>query len=133
MIGTNHDAQNRRIHTRYRLPSMYTEIGVRELQDDEFRFTGHAYDISLGGMRFELDEAIEPGTSIAVRIQLPGPTTDRERRAIFAMANVVWIEEDDVESGGPIRMACVFRNFCHPGDEQRLLSQLSSGHYARAA
>ena len=49
------------------------------------------------------------------------------------MANVVWLEEDDLENGGPIRMACVFRNFCHPGDEQRLLAQLSCGHYARAA
>ena len=133
MIGTKTDARNRRIHTRYQLPSMYTEIGVRELDDTEFRISGHAYDISLGGMRFELDEPLGPGTTIAVRIQLPGPTSDRGRRAIFAMANVVWLEEDDLENGGPIRMACVFRNFCHPGDEQRLLAQLSCGHYARAA
>ena len=27
MIGTKPDARNRRIHTRYQLPSMYTEIG----------------------------------------------------------------------------------------------------------
>src|SRR5690606_10041188 len=96
---------------------------------------GHAYDISFGGMRFELDELIEPGTTIAVRIQLPGPTIHhgQGRRAIFAMATVVWTEQDDLDQGGPFRMACVFKNFCHPGDEQRLLDQLSSGQYSRAA
>lgn len=135
MFRPTSTAQNRRIHTRYHLPSMYTEVAVRELDSDQFRCHGHAYDISLGGMRFELDEVIEPGTPIAVRIQLPGPTIhrDEDRRAIFAMATVVWTEPDDLEQGGPVRMACVFRNFCHPGDEQRLLTQLSSGQYARAA
>jgi hypothetical protein len=114
---------------------MYTEVSVRELESESFQFQGHAYDISLGGMRFELDNVIEPGTQIAVRIQLPGPTSqrDRDRRAVFAMATVVWTEQDDLDQGGPVRMACVFKNFCQPGDEQRLLSQLTSGLYARAA
>ncbi|MFG0292893.1 MAG: PilZ domain-containing protein [Phycisphaerales bacterium JB050] len=137
MLRSTLNAQNRRIHTRYQLPSMYTEVAVRELESDHFRSHGHAYDISLGGMRFELDELIEPGTRIAVRIQLPGPTfhhtQDKDRRAIFAMATVVWTEQDDLDQGGPFRMACVFKNFCQPGDEQRLLNQLSSGQYSRAA
>lgn len=135
MIPSSLGRQNRRIHTRYSLPSMYTEISVREMDSTEFTSTGHAYDISLGGMRFELDQAIEPGTPIAVRILLPGPSSLRgtDRRAIFAMGHVVWTEEDDLEQGGSVRMACVFHNFCQPGDEQRLLSQLSSGQYARAA
>lgn len=135
MIPSRADSQNRRIHTRYQLPSMYTEVSVRELESTEFTSSGHAYDISLGGMRFELDEAIAPGTPIAVRILLPGPSSlhGNDRRAIFAMGTVVWIEEDDLDQGGPVRMACVFRNFCQPGDEHRLLAQISAGQYARAA
>lgn len=124
---------NRRIHTRYQLPSMYTEIAVREPGTEQYTMTGHAYDISLGGMRFELDEPIQPGTAIEVRIQLPGPTALRPDHAICATAHVVWTEQDDLEGGGSVRMACVFHSFARPGDEQALLAQISRGSYARAA
>lgn len=126
---------NRRIHTRYQLPSMYTEISVREPGTESYTMTGHAYDISLGGMRFELDAPIEPGTVIEVRIELPGPTSLRPGRdhGICATAHVVWSEPDDLEDGGSVRMACVFHSFDRPGDEQALLTQISRGSYARAA
>jgi hypothetical protein len=128
-------ARERRRHTRYLLPSMYTEIAVRPLDSDEFVWHGHAYDLSVGGMRFELDQPIEPGTPVAVRIQLPGSTMLRphERKPIYAFANTVWIEEDDIESAGPVRMACVFTRFCMPGDEERLSKRLSNGRFSLAA
>ncbi len=125
----------RRVHERYLLPSMYTAIDVRPGEADSFKWTGHAYDLSVGGMRFELDEAITPGTEIGVRITLPGAEHLRliERKPIYVLATVVWVEEDDLESGGPVRMACVFRNFCQPGDEARLRARLESGRYSLAA
>ena len=124
----------RRQFERYRLPSMYTAIAARELHAEQFSLTGHAYDISRGGMRFELDQPLEPGTRIALRIELPGSAASwAEPRVVFAFANVVWIEQDDLDDTGPVRMACVFTNFCRPGDEDHLMRRLRSGRYAKAA
>ncbi len=128
-------AKDRRQHTRYVLPSMYTTVEVRPLDSEKFQWQGHAYDISEGGMRFELDHAVEPGTKIAMRLQLPG--ADRlaltERRPVYVFANVVWVEQDDLEHSGPVRMACVFTRFVMPGDRDRLQGRLTSGRYSRAA
>jgi len=128
-------ASERRRHQRYVLPSMYTGVDVRPMDSDSFDWKGHAYDISEGGMRFELDQPIEPGTQIAVRIQLPGAEFLRltERRPVYAFANVVWIEEDDLDQGGPVRMACVFSRFVMPGDKERLCQRLASGRFSLAA
>jgi hypothetical protein len=126
---------DRRQHPRYLLPSMYTEVALRLLDEDTFDHQGHAYDISVGGMRFEIDRPIEPGSAVALRIQLPGAESLRawERRPVFAFANVVWLEEDDLDLPGPVRMACVFTRFCQPGDDQRLLRRLTSGRFSLAA
>ena len=74
------EATDRRRHPRYLLPSMYTSVDVRPLSSDEYQWSGHAYDISLGGLRFELDHPIEPGTRVAIRIELPG--AERLRRLL---------------------------------------------------
>lgn len=125
----------RRRHERYLLPSMYTEVEARPLDCEEFVWQGHAYDISEGGMRFELDSPVEPGTPIALRLQLPGAQhlLASERRPVHAFANVVWIESEDVDQGGPVRMACVFTRFVVPGDAERLRGRLHSGRYSLAA
>lgn len=130
-----HAHVNRRRFDRYVLPSMYTQVAVRLLDEERFNYEGHAYDISKGGLRFELDRPIEPGTQIALRITLPGASMLRvvERKPVFAMGNVVWLHEDDLEQPGPVRMACVFRNFCQPGDEERLMRRLKSGQFSLAA
>lgn len=122
----------RRKFERYDLPSMYTEIKVRELDESTFETAGHAYDISLGGIRFEIDTPIEPGTRIAVQLQLPG-TALLDRKAIFAFATVVRVYEDDLEARGPVRIACVFDSFSTPDAQQRLAGVLSSGRYTKAA
>jgi hypothetical protein len=130
-----HSGKDRRRYQRFVLPSMYTEVEVRPLDSEKFEWKGHAYDVSEGGMRFELDRPIEPGTQIAVRLQLPGAQhlTITERRPVYAFANVVWIEEDDIEQGGPVRLACVFTRFVMPGEEARLRARLRSGRYSLAA
>ncbi|MDX2114316.1 MAG: PilZ domain-containing protein [Planctomycetota bacterium] len=127
--------KERRRHPRYVLPSMYTAVEVRPLESEQFLWKGHAYDVSEGGMRFELDRPIEPGTRVALRIQLPGAQHLRitERRPVYAFANVVWIEEDDLDQCGPVRMACVFSRFVQPGDAERLRDRLRSGRYSLAA
>lgn len=126
---------DRRIHPRFVLPVMYTAVAARRLDSDAFNAFGHAYDLSEGGMRFEVDEPIEPGTAIVVRLQLPGtPISWAERRPVYAFANVVWVEEEDLQIGaGPVRMACVFRRFVQQGDLERLRRALDSGRYAMAA
>lgn len=127
--------KERRQHERYLLPSMYTAIDIRTGDAEDFSLSGHAYDLSVGGMRFELDEALEPGTEVCVRITLPGAEHLRplHRKPIYALASVVWIEPDDLESGGPVRMACVFKAFLQLGDEDRLRARLLSGRYSLAA
>ncbi len=127
--------KDRRRFPRYLLPSMYTSIAVRPLDMEGFQWEGHAYDISEGGMRFEIDEPIPPGSAVAMRIELPGAHSLRiaERRPVYVMANVVWLEEDDLEHPGPVRMACVFHQFVQPGDRERLMGRLKSGRYSLAA
>lgn len=111
---------------------MYTQVKVRQLDELTFNEQGHAYDISLGGLRFELDTPIEPGTRIAVQIQLPGSAL-LDRKAIFAFATVVRVFEDDLEARGPVRIAAVFETFSSPDAEQRLQAALASGRFSKAA
>lgn len=125
----------RRAHPRYLLPSMYTTIAVRAIDSDEFTWEGHAYDISEGGMRFEVDHPIPPGAEVAIRIELPGASSMRvaDRKPVYVFANVVWLEEEDIDTAGPVRMACVFKRFVEPGDQERLMARLKSGRYSLAA
>ena len=126
-------AHDRRMHVRYELPAMYSRILLRTLDTDEFLWEGHAYDISEGGVRFELDRPIEPGTPVALRIDLPAAFAERRtaRRSAFAFANVVWLEDED--EPGPARMAAVFTRFAREGDRELLLRRLTRGRYALAA
>jgi len=125
----------RRQHERFAVPWMYTPVWLREMEDARFRLFGHAYDVSRGGMRFELDEPIEPGRAVGVRIGLAsaGVAELWRPRSVHAMATVIWVEPDDVESGGAVRMACAFRNFCGPRDEELLMRTLEAGRYRAAA
>src|SRR5579862_6810494 len=98
---------------------MYTPVAVKLLADDSYEFEGHAYDISEGGMRFELDRPIEAGTPVAIRVMLPGPRPQAER-SVCVYANVIWVE-NDADEPGPVRMAAAFTKFAHALDKERLL------------
>lgn len=82
---------------------------------------GHAYDISEGGARIELDEPLPEGEPLEVRFTLPGETRD-----VQAHADVVWVnpEEDDP---GPRRMALKFTDFVTQADRDRLVRFLGTG------
>lgn len=116
---------DRRNHTRYALPSMYTTVTVLN-GDGSIRCVGHAYDISEGGMRFELLDALEPGSTGELRIDLPGGSD----RAVTATCNILWVEEEDLELPGPVRMACSFASVDEPA---KLAALLRRGRYHMAA
>ncbi len=118
----------RRNHARYELPSMYTTVCVVDADGAE-RCGGHAYDISQGGMRFELDDALEPGSTVQIRIDLPGGND----RTVLADVNILWVEEEDVELEGPVRMAGSFAGFSNEEDATRLKKMLRRGRYHLAA
>lgn len=130
---------DRRQFPRYDLEAMYTSLAARTLDQDEFTLEGHSYDVSLGGIRFELDRAIEPGTTIAMMINLPtmnhGPRPAAQHLthadAVFVFANVVWV--DDADEPGPVKMAAVFTRWARSGDRERLAAELRKGHYRRQA
>jgi hypothetical protein len=127
--------QNRRRFERFELPCMYTGVGVRTLDSEAFDREGHAYNVSEGGVQFELDYGIAPGTPVALRIDLPpsvlvagdiGPG-----RSVFVLGNVVWL--DDTDGPGPVRMAMAITRFARAGDRDRLMRIFSAGKLRRAA
>ena len=123
---------NRRQFDRFTVEPMYTPIAVRAEGSDAFDIEGHAYDISEGGARFELDRALKPGSSIAMQITLPATaTSDLEPRRVHVFANVIWIEDED--QPGPVRTAAVFTHFARTADRTRLLRQISTGRFKMAA
>jgi hypothetical protein len=124
---------DRRQHTRFTLPAGYTPILVRTLDREDFHIEGYAYDLSEGGVRFELDQPVAPGTAIAMQIMLPGlaHATTGPGRAVFVFANVVWLEDED--EPGPVKMAAVFSRFARAEDLARLRGQLMGRRYRAAA
>lgn len=105
-----------RIQPRLRVPAMYTLLRARLAGDDRYRWTGHIYDISVSGIRFELDEPLEPGTRVEVRGMLPGHTQTFFR----ALGPIVRIHDDVADDFGPTRMAMRFEQFHAAGDRRRL-------------
>ncbi|MBY0311045.1 MAG: PilZ domain-containing protein [Phycisphaerales bacterium] len=127
------NASDRRRFARFQLEPMYTPVAVRLLDSEVFENEGHAYDLSEGGLRFEAERAVPPGTKVALQITLPnldvrdiGPG-----RSVFVFANVVWLEDEDAP--GPYKMAAVFTHFARAGDRDRLLRQFATGRYRAAA
>lgn len=125
-------AQNRRQHARVCLPPMYTPIAVRLLHDETFTLEGHTYDISEGGVQFELDKAIAPGSQVVVQIELPvsvggGPAAARH---VFVTGNVVWVDDSEP---GPVRLAVAFTRFAREQDRELLADRLSAVRGGRQA
>ncbi len=126
----------RRQFPRFVVEPMYTPIAARietgeGEEDAPFDIEGHAYDISEGGARFELDRAVAPGSRIAMRIFMPGLSERDEGRSVLVYANVVWSE--DTDEAGPYRTAAVFTHFARACDRDRLVRHFSSGRYRLAA
>jgi hypothetical protein len=108
---------------------MYTPVLVDTGGGPEQIRDGHCYDVSEGGVQFELDEPIELGTAVEIKLELPGQIDD-PARTVRAFANIVWI---DASEPGPVRMAAAFSRFAHASDRERLFGRIVSGQLARAA
>ena len=112
-----------RSHPRLKLPPMYTLVRAKLAGAAQYRWTGHIYDISASGMRFELDEALEMGETLEVRGMLPGVhhTTFR------AIGRVVRLhdDEDEDDAPGPVRMGMHFERFETESDARRLSDYLT--------
>jgi hypothetical protein len=123
---------NRRRFPRYTTNPAYTPVAVRILDGrGGEELEGHAYNISEGGVRFEVDRALEPGTRIGVRVTFPGAAGNDADRSILAVATVVWTE--DADEPGPVRTAAAFEHFAGAGDRAKLTEQFATGRYRLAA
>lgn len=107
---------------RLKLPAMYTLLRARHPGDTRYRWTGYIYDISVTGMRFELDEALEPGTEIEVRGMLPAG----KHTTFRASGRVVRIHDDEEMRVGPVRMAMNFDAFIRENERERLVDYLQT-------
>lgn len=113
---------NRRLHERFALQAMYTAVeATRAAAPADDPLTGHAYDISEGGARIELDEPLPEGEAVRLRFTLPGLD-----RAVDARGHVVWVNPED-DDPGPRRMAMRFSDFAASSDRDRLLRFLGGG------
>ncbi len=113
-------ASESRQSARLKLPPMYTLVRVRPAGAERYCWTGYIYDISLTGMRFELDAAVEPGTKLEIRAMLPGPA----HTAISASGRVIRIHDDD-HMPGPVHMGLIFDAF-EEGDQLKLRDYLAA-------
>ena len=123
---------DRRQFERFSVPPMYTSVGIRPIDIEVYLWEGHAYDVSEGGIRFELDRGIAPGTRVGIRIDLPqrigtvpGTADAGPERALFAIGTVVWADDSEP---GPVQMAAVITRFARDIDRERLLRQFRFGH-----
>lgn len=109
-----------RLAPRLKLPAMYTLLRIKPRGEDRYRWTGHIYDISASGMRFEMDTDLPAGSEIEVRAMLPGATPT----CVTAAGHIVRMHEDD-PALPPVRMAMTFDRFSHPIDRQKLADYLT--------
>ncbi len=113
---------------RLTLPAAYTLVRVKPEGAERYRWTGHIYDISLTGMRFELDAPLPPGSEVEVRGMLPGA----QHTTFRATGQVVRIHDQAEADGGPCRMALTFSKFQTSVDQRRLMDYLDTRGLALA-
>jgi hypothetical protein len=100
-------AADRRRHERFALAAPYTAVKVRRPGRRVFNVVGHAYDISSGGIRIELDKPLPAGEQVDVRVELPSPG-HTPHRTVEATGHIV--RHIDVDQPGPAVMAIQFLN-----------------------
>ncbi len=123
------DPSDLRTDQRYRADAPYTRMVVRPEDsraiteskpesDSVDSLEGHAYDVSVRGLRFELDQAVPTGTKIEFVLELPGCA-----RPIRGKGKVVRVFSDE-DDPGPRRMAAHIEEFESEHDRLRLAAHL---------
>ncbi|MEM8782025.1 MAG: PilZ domain-containing protein [Planctomycetota bacterium] len=110
-------ADDGRAAPRAAVPPMYTLLRAKRPGDEQFRWSGHLYDVSMTGMRFELDEPLKTGEQVQVRAMLPGT----EHITIRVEGRVARMHED---GPGPVRMGLLIERFLGPHDRRKLTTYL---------
>lgn len=113
--------RERRRHTRFKVVPMYTHLVVHRAEATGPELDGHIYDISEGGVRFELDEPLDDGEFVTVEISLPGC-----QKLIQARGKVVRVNDAD-DDPGPRRMALRFDAFVDEASRTALSRYLDQG------
>lgn len=117
---------DRRNAERFRLETALVRVVVGahgHTPETKGGFEGHAYDLSDGGVRVELDAPLPVGTPVDVEMHFPGLGTPVHM--VGAVARLF----DEIDDPGPRRMGIHARG-ATPADEarlQRLLDQAAFG------
>jgi hypothetical protein len=81
---------------------------------------GHGYDISLTGMRFELDDELPSGSEVQIELYPPAENDPIRMHGVIVR---VFSHDDDP---GPRRMAVQFTAFGTPLDRERLTNRIAA-------
>ena len=94
-------------HARYTVDPMYSSVVVSpgHGRADELAAEGHIYEVSLDGLRFELDVALPIGAPVTVAMSLPGCTSTIE--ACGRVSHVF----DETDDPAARRMVASFETF----------------------
>ncbi len=125
----------RRRFERFALVPGYTAVAVRRRGEGGPWHLGHAYDVSEGGVRFELDHAFEPGSVVEMKLDLPRSSVaegfDADAEASIGMtARVVWC---DADGACDAKLGVEIARFAGESDRDRLVRHLTGGRFQRAA
>lgn len=110
--------EDHRVARRASLPPMYTLLRAKRPGETRYQWAGHLYDVSMSGMRFELDTALKTGEALQVRAMLPG----QEHVTVRIEGRVVRMHDDEA---GPVRMGLMIDRFLGPHDRQKLEAYLA--------
>jgi len=106
------------MHPRFAVPAMHVPVTIRRITSMTLqRLDGHVYDLSRGGMRFEIDQPLSVDEHIHFALDLPCG-----EGSVAGTARVVRVH-DELDDPGPRRMAVQFISF----DDETNLSRLE--HY----
>ena len=94
--------RDRRRYPRLELQAAYTQVQVRRQGRSRYSLSGHAYDLSDGGVLFELDKPLNAGEKVQVRIV----TNGAEGKTIHAAGRIVRLA--NTGQPGPSLMALAF-------------------------
>ncbi|MBM4113626.1 MAG: PilZ domain-containing protein [Phycisphaerae bacterium] len=109
---------NRRDASRVAVKPAYSSVAVTSSGLLE-PLTGHVYDISEKGLRFEVDRALPVGSAVELELLVP------PEESIRVTARVVRVF-DEADDPGPRRMGAEFTGFGSPDDAVRLAGLLDS-------
>ena len=117
----------RRQSVRFQVEPMYSSVLVREIGVLAAPLAGHVYDLSLRGMRFDVDDAFEVGSEVEIELRLPGL-----RVPVIIRARVVR-EDEMTAAGGPVCVAVEFGRDARGALARKALTRLMAQRWLQLA